>query len=117
MKPDLYTKSVLTVIAACLVWLCVNGVTPTALAQAPLMPPPTRVLLVDEKNVPLQTAQGLRVNVGAQAVPVSVTNPSISVAVTNPSFAVALTAIERRGSWQPIDVRVMREPPTLQPTP
>ena len=35
MKPDLYTKSVLTVIAACLVWLCVNGVTPTALAQAP----------------------------------------------------------------------------------
>jgi hypothetical protein len=117
MTPDLYTKTILTVIAACLVWLCVNGATPTALAQTAVLPPPTRVLLVDEKNVPLQTTQGLRVNVGTQAVPVSVTNPSISVAVTNPSFAVALTAIERRGSWQPIDVRVMREPPTLQPTP
>ena len=117
MKPDLYTKAVLTIIAACLVWLCVGGVTPTALAQAPALQQPTRVLLVDEKNVPLQTAQGLRVNVGTQALPVSVTNPSVSVAVTNPSFAVALTAIERRGSWQPIDVRVMREPPTLQPTP
>jgi hypothetical protein len=117
MKPDFYTKSMLTVIAACLVWLCINGITPAALAQAPQMPPPTRVLLVDEKNVPLQTAQGLRVNVGTQAVPVAVTNPSLSVAVTNPSFAVALTAIERRGAWQPLDVRVMREPPTLQPTP
>ena len=105
MKPDLYTKALLTIIAACLVWLCVNGVMPTALAQTPGMPPPTRVLLVDEKNVPLQV------------VPVSVTNPSISVGVTNPSFAVALTGIERRGSWQPIDVRVIREPPTLQPVP
>jgi hypothetical protein len=108
MKPDLYTKAVLTIIAACLVWLCVGGVTPTALAQAPAMPPPTRVLLVDERNVPLPTAQGLHVNVGPQGLPVLVTNPTVSV---------ALTAIERRGSWQPIDVRVMREPPTLQPTP
>ena len=99
MKPDLYTKFVLTVIAACLVWLCVNGVTPTALAQAPVIPQPTRVVLVDERNVPLQTAQGLRVD------------------VTNPSLAVALTAIERRGPWQPLDVRVMRDLPTLQPTP
>ena len=117
MKPDLYTKTILTVIAACLLWLCVNGATPAAWAQAAQVPPPTRVLLVDEKNVALPTAQGLRVNVGAQPVPVSVANPSLSVAVTNPSFSVALTAVERRGSWQPLDVRVMREPPTLQPTP
>ena len=117
MKLDLYTKTVLTVIAACLVWLCVNDVTPTAVAQTVQSPAPMRVVLVDEKNVPLQTAQGIRVNMGAQPVPVSVTNPSVAVAVTNPSFAVALTAIERRGSWQPIDVRVLREPPTLQPTP
>jgi spore coat protein U-like protein len=119
MNPDLYTKTVLTVIAACLLWLCVNGTTPTASAQTTQPPAPTRVLLVDEKNVPISTAQGLRVNFGGQSVPVSVsvTNPSLSVAVTNPSFAVALTAVERRGSWQPIDVRVMREPPTLQPTP
>jgi hypothetical protein len=119
MKPDLYTKAVLTVIAGCLLWLCVNSVTPTASAQTAQPPAPTRVLLVDERNVPIPTAQGLRVSVGAQTVPlsVSVMNPSLNVAVSNPSFAVALTAIERRGSWQPLDVRVMREPPTLQPTP
>jgi hypothetical protein len=117
MKPDLYTKAVLTVIAACLVWLCINGMTPTAQAQAPQMPAPTRVLLVDEKNVPLQTLQGLRVNLGTQAIPVAVANQSLTVAVANPTIAVALTAIERRGAWQPFDVRVMREAPTLQPVP
>jgi hypothetical protein len=116
MKPDLYTKTILTVIAGCLLWLCVNSVTPTASAQTG-QPLPTRVLLVDERNVPIPTAQGVRVNMGAQSVPVTVGNPSLNVTVTNPSFAVALTAVERRGSWQPLDVRVMRDPPTLQPTP
>jgi len=110
MNPDLYTKTVLTIIAACLVWICVNGVTPTASAQAqaPQAPQLTRVLLVDQNNVPLFTAQGLRVNLGPQALPVTLDNPSVRV---------TLTGIERRGSWQPLDVRVMREPPTLQPTP
>ena len=113
---DLYTKTILTVIAACLVWLCVTGAMPTALAQtAP--PPPTRVLLVDERNVPLPTAQGLRVNVGTQALPVSVTNPSFAVTVMNPSTPVTLTAIQRQGIWEPIDVRVLREPPSLMPIP
>ncbi len=117
MNPDLYTKTVLTIIAGCLVWLCINGATPIAWAQAAQAPPPTRVLLVDEKNIALPTGQGLRINVAGQTIPVSVTNPSVNVAVTNPAVTVALTAIERRGSWQPLDVRVMREPPTLQPTP
>ena len=34
MKIDAYTKAVLTVIAACLVWMCVNSATPTTHAQA-----------------------------------------------------------------------------------
>lgn len=40
MKTDLYTKSVLTVMALCLVWMCVNGDTPVvrAQAQAPAQP-------------------------------------------------------------------------------
>ena len=33
MKIDAYTKAVLTVIAACLVWMCVNSATPTTHAQ------------------------------------------------------------------------------------
>ena len=28
MKTDLYTKAILTVIAMCLIWMCVNGATP-----------------------------------------------------------------------------------------
>jgi hypothetical protein len=108
MNADLYTKTVLTVIAACLLWMCVNGATPTASAQAAQPPQLTRVLLVDQNNVPLPTAQGLRVNFGTQALPVTLDNRSV---------AVTVTGIERRGSWQPLDVRVMREPPTLQPTP
>lgn len=33
MKVDRYTKGVLAVIAACLVWICLNGI-PSATAQA-----------------------------------------------------------------------------------
>ena len=106
MRTDLYLKSVLTVIAACLLWMCVNGVTPAALAQTKPSEP-TRVVLVDERNVPLSTVQGLHVNVGLQTVPVSIANP----------VAVRLTSIERAGSWQPVEVRVLREPSTLLPTP
>jgi hypothetical protein len=111
MNPDLYTKTVLTIIAACLVWMCVNGATPTAwaqAAQAPQAPQVTRVLLVDQNNVPVPTAQGLRVNFGPQAVPVTVEDRSV---------AVTVTGIERRGSWHPLEVHVLREPPTLRPTP
>jgi hypothetical protein len=99
MKIDSYTKAVLSVIAACLLWLCVNTVTPTAAAQsAPTRPTP--VIIVDERGTPLITAQGLRVSLGSsQTIPVS------------------LMAIERRGAWQPIPVDVMKAPSTSMPTP
>ena len=109
MKIDLYTKAVLTVIAACLVWICVNGATPVAQAQAPqaASPPPTRVMLVDEDNRPIH-AQGLRVHFGGVPVPVDVgTSP----------LPVALRSIQRGGAWDYLDVRVMREAPTKMPTP
>ena len=109
MKIDLYTKAVLTVIAACLVWICVSGVTPVAQAQAPqaASPPPTRVMLVDEDNRPIH-AQGLRVHFGGMPVPVDVgTSP----------LPVALRSIQRGGAWDSFDVRVLREAPTTRPTP
>lgn len=107
MKVDLYTKVVLSVIAACLVWMCVNGVTPVAWAQtAPGRPTP--VLIVDERGAPIANAQGLRVNVGNQAVPVVIGSQTLSV---------ALTAIERQGAWQPIPVDVMRAASTPMPVP
>ena len=70
MNVDAYTKAVLTIIAACLVWICLNGVTPVAGAQA-ARPAPAPVILVDANGTPLS------------AVPVIVGNPSLPVEVTN----------------------------------
>lgn len=95
MKIDAYTKTVLTVIAACLVWMCVNGATPTTHAQAKPAGP-AAVVLVDPRGVPLTH------------LPVTILNPELSVAVQS---------IQRGAVWDPIQVQVMREPPTLKPTP
>jgi hypothetical protein len=141
MRIDLYTKSVLSIIAACLVWLCFGALTPTASAQASAQrvvvagwDRPIQVVVVDGNGTPLIGNQGLRVNFGAQPVPVSfgaqplpVTfgNQPVPVALTAiqqraeswQSIPVALTAIQRNGNWQPILVDVMKQPSTLMPTP
>ncbi len=104
MNIDAYTKGLLTVIAACLVWMCVNGAIPAAQAQA-VQPAPTRVVLVDVNGTPLTM------------LPVMVANQAVNVAVTNPQLAVAVRSIERGAAWDPIQVQVMRDPPTLMPTP
>jgi hypothetical protein len=114
MKSDPYTKIVLSVIAACLVWICVNNATPTAAAQTdPNRPQP--VIIVNERGQPLITSQGLRVNSGSVAWPV-VINQTIPVTLTQ-TIPVTLTAIDRRGAWQPIQVDVMKAPSTPMPTP
>ena len=109
MKIDLYTKAVLTVIAACLVWICVNGATPVAQAQAPqaAAPPPTRVMLVDEDNRRIH-AQGLRVHFGGMPVPVDVgTSP----------LPVALRSIQRGRRVGLVRRARVREAPTTRPVP
>ena len=123
MKTDIYTKVVLTVIALCLVWMCVNTAIPVARAQAAQ---PTPVILVTEKGVPIYerqglrvnlvnemgtpiyTPQGLRVNLGAQPLP---------VIVNNAPLAVSVRSIQQGTAWDPILVQVMREPPTQKPIP
>ncbi len=104
MNVDAYTNAVLTIIAACLVWICLNGVTPVAGAQA-ARPAPAPVILVDANGTPLS------------AVPVIVGNPSLPVEVTNRALAVAVQSIQRGAQWDAIQVQVMREPPTLMPIP
>ena len=116
MKTDLYTKAVLTVIAMCLVWLCVNGATPVVGAQA-ARPGPTPVLLVDANGNPIYGADGLRMNMGTKVVPVLIQNDAMAVTVTNRALTVAVAAIQRGSVWDPIQVQVMREPPTQRPTP
>ena len=116
MKTDLYTKAVLTVIATCLVWMCLTGVTPDVFAQAKKADP-TPVLLVDERGIPVPTAQGLRVTFGPQPVQVAVSNPSLPVMISNAPLPVQLTAIQRLGQWDAVAVQVLRDPPTQRPTP
>ena len=116
MRTDLYTRIVLTVIAVCLVWISLNGVTPAAFAQAGRSAP-TQVILVDEQGTPVPTIQGLRVSFGPQPVPVAVRNQSLPVLVGNTSLPVHLTSIQRGARWDALDVRVQREPPTQMPTP
>ena len=126
MNTDLYTKTVLTVIALCLVWMCVNGAIPVARAQAEL-PKPTPVVLVNEKGFPIYSAQGLRVNLvnekglqiytpqgirvnlGSQPLPVTTAN--------NGPFPVSVRSIQQGSAWDPLHVRVLREPATLAPVP
>ena len=108
MKTDLsYTNAVLTVIALCLIWICVSGAMPVARAQAEL-PRPMPVVLVNEKGFPIYSAQGLRVNVGPQALPVTVSNAPLPVAVRS---------IQQGNAWDPLFVRVLREAPTQKPLP
>ena len=104
MKVGLYTKAVLSIIALCLVWICVNGITPVTSAQGDVQKViiagwdrPIQVVLVGEDRRPLIDGQGLRVNVGDQTVP------------------VAIRAIERGGTWQPIEVDVPKAPATAYP--
>jgi hypothetical protein len=111
MKPDWYTKAVLTVIALSLVWMCSNGFTPSASAQAQGQADrtrPTPVVLVDEHGLPLTTPQGLRVSIGDQSVP---------VVIGNQTLPVVLTAVQRQGAWEAIQVDVVKPPSTLLPTP
>ena len=115
MKADAYTRAVLTVIAACLIWICVHSVTPVAGAQA-ARAVPTPVILVDGKGEPIYASEGFRVTV-AKALPVIVNNTSLPVEVTNPALNVAVRSIQRGPAWEPIRVQVMREPPTLRPIP
>jgi hypothetical protein len=116
MRIDFYTKAVLTVIATCLVWMCLTGVTPEVQAQAN-RPAPTQVVLVDERGIPVPTAQGLRVNLGPQPIAVAVSNPSVPVTIGNAPLPVQLAAIQRVGQWDAIAVQVLRDPPTQRPTP
>lgn len=120
MKTDLYTKAVLTVIGASLLWICFADRMPAAHAQAAgqaqlagqAQPPAglVRVMLVDENNKPIYTADGLRVNMVGQTLPVN-------IAAVAGSIPVNLEGGSRGEANNPLFIRVLREPPTLMPVP
>ncbi len=124
MRVDAYTKVVLTIIAGCLVWMCISGlfVAPVA-AQRPAGKEPLEVTVVGvhapvpilaQAPIPVITAPktSLVVRPGAEwysdALPVDAPRP----------LPTRLTAIERplgAVRWDPLDVNVRQQPRKSEP--
>lgn len=93
MEPDRYTEVVLTVMAACLIWLCVDGLTPAATAQAEVQ----RVVLVGLEK-PLRGLPVIPVNEAGESV---LDGSALRVLVANPTsrpIPTGIVLIERRGA-------------------
>ena len=65
MKADLYTKAMLTIIAVCLVWLCLGG--PSLMTPAQAQSSPTQVVIVGWKE---GANQPNALDLGFRALPV-----------------------------------------------
>jgi hypothetical protein len=125
MRIDAYTKVVLTVIAGCLLWLCVSGtLTAPVSAQAPAAP--QEVILVGVRGaVPIFSPPRTAVTVvyGAEtAVPVKpdiewYARPLPSRVSNAEPLSVRLVGVERppMGRWDAVDVNV--KPSPKSPTP
>lgn len=112
MRIDAYTKVVLTIIAICLVWMCVSGavVTPVA-AQNPR---PQEVMLVGSRTpIAVVTAPrtSLVVRPGVEwyqdALPVDAPQP----------LSARLVGVEKAptGRWDALDVNVKDQPRKAAP--
>jgi hypothetical protein len=114
MRVDAYTKIVLTIIAACLVWMCVSGavVAPVS-AQRPQREPQEVVLIGSRAPVAVVTAPrtSLVVRPGAEwyedPLPVDAPRP----------LPTKLTGIERgtAARWDALDVSVREQPRKATP--
>ncbi len=124
MRVDAYTKAVLTVIAACLVWLCVTGavLTPVS-AQATRQP---QEVIIAGSREPLETTL-----VGTRA-PIPVMTPARTSLTVRPGsewyqepilvdaprpLPTRLTGVERAasGRWDAIDVNMKEQPRKATP--
>jgi hypothetical protein len=133
MKIDWYTKAVLTVIAACLVWLCVRSGGETVLAQSrpPLWSPlPAQpVVVVGWGRLNPAVTGGIEIawsdaqaRVSEPSVPIRPsTDPRfepVRVRVENQApLAVSVDAVRRgaNASWDPLRTQVEKDPPQRVP--
>jgi hypothetical protein len=131
MNTDRYTKGVLTVIAACLLWICVMGIAPPVTAQ---------VSTVDFKNMNTAAQPVILVGTGTmdQAGRIAVnflersrrTDPTVAVSLpysaANPMpvqlpytqtapIPVEITAVKKTGDWEPIRASVEDAPTRPKP--
>ncbi len=89
-KPDLYTKTILTVIAACLVWLCVNNLSflPRAEAQPGGVLSQVQIIGIDRNvRIPVQI-------IGSEK--------PLPVTATSDGLSVKLSGIKKGKDWDAI---------------
>lgn len=131
MKIDAYTKTVLTVIAACLVWLCLisTGQTVVAQSQSALVSPlPAQpVVVVGWGRLNPAVAGGVEIDWSDPQRRISETSVAVRpstdarfeplrVKVENQTpVPVSLDAVRRSATWDPIRTQVEKDPPQSTP--
>ena len=104
MRIDLYTRTVLTVIAACLLWLCV-------------ILTPTSTTLSAQTTTPSGTVTTTQVGATTSAAPTAASagvQEEIIVGIRHPGYkprASALDAPQINGSWDPLASYSTQAPP------
>jgi hypothetical protein len=130
MKPDAYTKAVLTVIAACLVWLCVMNVGRPLSAQQPMQltgttPQPVVIVgwgTLDERGrttvTMVQDRGGRRSdsNLPVKLIAVPAGPLDVRLPYTDQlPMPVGVTRIKPAAEWEPIRSAAEPEPTRSRP--
>lgn len=138
MTIDRYTKAVLTVIAACLLWLCVNDAAPRVAAQATYRLPAGNVQAVVIVGTGMMDSTGAvtmnlvrrgNLTVSDPTIPVTAANPlpvSLPYTPKNPlpaalpyttdaPLAIEIAAVRKVGPWEPIRAHVEDAPTRPKP--
>jgi hypothetical protein len=129
MKIDTYTKAVLTVIAACLVWLCVisSGQPLRAQPRQYTALPAQPVIVVGWGRLNPTAPDGIELawsdagrRIGDAAVPIRPTSdpnvPPLRVSVTAPApLPVSLEAVKKGASWDALRTAAENDPGSRAP--
>jgi hypothetical protein len=137
MKIDWYTKTMLTVIAACLVWMCVRSAGETVLAQAQPRPqaqgalwsplPAQPVVVVGWGRLNPAVAGGIEIDwsdpqrrVSEASVPVRPSTDTrfdpLRVRVeTQSPLSVSVDAVRHGAAWDPLRTQIEKDPPQRVP--
>ena len=131
MKIDWYTKTVLTIIAACLVWMCVRSAGDTVIAQAPPTPwsplPAQPVVVVGWGRLNPAIAGGIELDwsdpqrrVSEPSVPIRPSTDArfdpLRVRVESQApLSVSVDAVRHGAVWDPLRTQIEKDPPQRVP--
>ena len=132
MNVDRYTKAVLTVIAGCLLWMCVMGAGAALQAQRPPRDRASDQATVDLKDIKTVAQPVILVGTGTMDRQGNIlvtfnqeererrTDPTLSVRLpyspTNP-MAVEISAVKKTGEWDSLRTAVDDAPLRSKPGP